>query len=656
MSRLHRLAWFPLLVLAATASCSSKDEAVSDVPPLALEAGCQPLLGGYDCQLPFPSDYFRVADSSAPHGFRLSASGAGKFVNSDGLDADMTESMAFDGASRVPSIVAVLPSEVTAEGFPGLLEPAERSLEVTSATLLVDTTTGKLVPHYSDLDARATDPLRKAIVIHPLVSLSPSTRYVVAIHNVKQPDGRLATPAEGFRRLRDKVPGDPALAPLATRWEADVLAPLEALGVDRGGLQLAWDFTTESGEFVVSDMLRVRELTLDWLSSHAPEVKVQSVTDHESGDIWREIKGEVTGPLFLVGKDPGQPLARNDAGEVIGNGTVSFPFTVQVPFSARDADEPVHALAYAHGFFGSREEAEGKSAHTIAERVRAIAFGIDWWGMSKDDVGIVVGKLMDDPANAGLFADRVHQGMANWITMTTAIKTVFSTLPELRHPSGHPKENAPMYEPSEVFFFGASQGHILGGTLAALDPNLSRIVLNVGGAGLSQMMFRSRPFEPFLAFIGMSFQDTLDQQKVAAMLQVPLDRIDPATYAHMVLEHPLPGSHPDRRVLLQIGLGDVQVPNIASFLHARLLGIGQIEPSTYPIFGIPQVSAPQTSAASVFDFGIDLDKVYSQPMASKEENVVHEGVRIAEPALEQMRQFFEDGTIIHPCDGPCVLQ
>jgi len=649
--RFFRLASFALLLATPLAGCSSEKEATSDVTPLALEEGCQPLLGGYDCHLPYPSDFFRVADSSAPYGHRFEARGAGRFVSASGLDAEVGETKAFDGASLIPSIVALLPSEVTDEGFPGLLDREDRSTSLESATLIVNAETGELVPHYADLDGRAKDRTRQGIVLHPLVSLSPSTRYVVALRNVKQPDGTLAPAAEGFRRLRDGVSGDPELASLSARWEVDVMAPLDALGVTRSEVQLAWDFTTTTGEMARDDMLRVRELTMAWLEANTPEVSIESVTDNESGKIFRVIKGTLKGPMFLTEDAPGSELHRDGEGKVAQNGVVSFPFTIQVPFSVHEQEGPGRALGYGHGFFGSQEEAEGDLAKTIASNVHAVTFAIDWWGMSRADLGSVVGKITDAPAHTASFTDRVHQAMANWMTMTTAIRTVLPTVSELRR-----GDEEAYYDPSEVFFFGASQGHILGGTLAALDPNLSRVVLNVGGAGLSHVMFRSRAFAPFLAVINVSFPNELDHQKFAAMLQVPFDRIDPATYAPLVLSHPLPGSHPDRRVLVQIGLGDVQVPNLGSFLHTRLLGIGQLTPNPHPIFGVPQVEAPQTSAASVFDFGIDLEQVYSKAAPAKAGNSVHDGLRVAEPALLQMDRFFEDGTIVHPCDGPCVIE
>jgi hypothetical protein len=233
--------------------------------------------------------------------------------------------------------------------------------------------------------------------------------------------------------------------------------------------------------------------------------------------------------------------------------------------------------------------------------------------------------------------------MANWLVMTAAIRVSMPTL-------------APFvgtYDPGVVHYFGASEGHILGGTLAALNPDFSRIVLNVGGAGLSHMMFRSQAFQSLLAAIAIKQRDSLNQRKLAATMQPLLDRIDPATYAPHVLGDKLPGSPADRRICMQTGIGDITVPNLAAFMHARHLGLAEIVPTAQTIFGVQPVSAPALSSAiTVFDFGID-PHVYELPSPPIDKDPVHEALRVRGTALAQMNQFYADGTIINPCGGPC---
>src|SRR5947209_4123521 len=104
------------LTFGALASCSTS----SGNPPLAMPDGCQPLLGGYDCFLPYPSDFYRVPDATTKTGARLSPTGAAKLVSKDGTSADVGEWRPIDGASRIPVIVGVLPSAVADTGLPKL--------------------------------------------------------------------------------------------------------------------------------------------------------------------------------------------------------------------------------------------------------------------------------------------------------------------------------------------------------------------------------------------------------------------------------------------------------------------------------------------------------------------------------------------------------
>ena len=47
-------------------------------------------------------------------------------------------------------------------------------------------------------------------------------------------------------------------------------------------------------------------------------------------------------------------------------------------------------------------------------------------------------------------------------------------------------------------------GHILGGMLAALSPDITGYCLNVGGAVFTHIMSRAIPFDPFLSILDVS--------------------------------------------------------------------------------------------------------------------------------------------------------
>jgi hypothetical protein len=625
-----------LVVLAALASCV-------DVRPLTVPDGCQPLEGELSCTLPYPSNFFF-------DGKVVALKGAAKPVSSKGVDADLVTPLAADGFSRQPTLACMLPDAVVADGLPNIEDDASISMTAgRSPTLVIDAETGELLPHYVDLDPAADDPAQVVIAIRPIVQLKPAHRYVVALYGVKNARGELAAPAEGFRRVRDQdTSRDPSLAPIAARYEGDVFAVIAKQGVARKDLQLAWDFTTESQSWPEHDMLDVRALVQTWLDQNpAPAVTVTNVATNPYPEYAREITGTLTVPLYLDHPETGGVLFRDSSGKIAQNGTATVPFKIVVPTTATSQWTPARALAFGHGFFGGTDELDGQEARTLLSTLRVVGFGIDWWGMSKDDLGTVVGLISQTPADTWKFVERVYQAMANWMVMTRAIKTSLATQPSLALVRGRR-----LYDPTHVFYFGASMGHILGGVMSAINPDIERAALEVGGAGWEHMMPRATPFSGFNFFIKSAMGTEVGTQTVEAMFATALDRIDPATYAPYLIGSHLPGN-PDRRVILQAGIGDAEVPNVATYFHARALGLSMVSPTPESAWGIPLVSAGDvTSALTMWDFGISPD-TYREAKPPPD-NPVHNGLRNVPTAMQQIDAFLRtNGTVIDPCAGAC---
>ncbi len=642
-------------VLALAAACGG-DGSRSALVPLALPEGCNPLLGGGDCFLPYPSDFFRVPDSTATSGARIETRGAAKLAAADGSSADVSDWRPIQGYSRSSTVLGTLLAPTADAGLVGFFDSPGETLAVrSSATLIVDAASGELVPHFADLDPRANDASRQAIALHPVVPLGESRRYIVAFHGLVSPTGADVPAPEGFRRIRDgEAAGDTALAPLVARYESDVFPPLEALGLPRAEIQLAWDFTTGSDLDVTGDMRRVRELALAWLASHTPEITIDDVEEHAPGDgsgLWRTVSGTVRGPRFVDSPDPGARLTRDGDGRVRQDGTVAFPFLAQIPERLRDPAAGVgRVIGLGHGFFGTRNEVRSASAIQSANALGAVVTSIDWWGMSVTDAPGVVLSLVGNPARATLFTDRVHQAIANWLTFTVALRGPLVGTAAFQRPGTEQS----VYDPSRVDFWGLSNGAILGTVQSAMNPWSERVCLNVGGAGWSQMMWRSGNFVPFLLAASLSIPDPLVQQEYVASIQRHMDRIDPATYAPLFFDPELPQNPADRHVVLQMGLGDAGVPNVGSFYLARALGAAVTMPTAAPIWGVdPVVGFDARAGVTVFDMGVDasFEAKASPPLAG---NVVHDGVRLLAAADRQLDALFSvEGRVIHPCDGPC---
>jgi hypothetical protein len=639
-----------VLLFALPLGCGSSPDASS--PKLETPPGCNPLDASWDCLLPFPSDFFLVDDPSMPSGHRVEIDDPALFRTDKGDPVDLLAQHPADGFSHGTQIMALFPGGVDDSNLVTWTGDLSKSLTADSPTALIEADTGERVLHMAELDPRASDDAERAMLIRPLVRLKDQTRYIVAISRLVDKSGRAVKPPEGFRRIRDGVAEDnKVLAPIADHYEKDIFPVLEKAGVDRNKLQLAWDFTTESNESVTRDMLAVRSDLVTRMKQAPPAITVKSVKNNVNADTYRVIEASMKVPLYVDSPDPGAQLNYDKNGKVTAKGEADVPFTVIIPESVANAapgDPPARLLQFGHGFFGDRHEAENHFVYKFANQYKFVVVAADWWGMSKPDRGVVIDTIQQHPGNTAAFTDRVHQGMANFIALSYAAKGPLASLPQLA------VNGAPAYDPAHLYFYGISLGGILGGTYLALAPNAERGTLGVGGADLSLMMFRAQPFNAFLFVISTVISDPLSQQKLALLSQTTFDRIDPVTWAPDVLEHPLPDSPAERRVLLQVGVGDAAVPNIASHLYARELGLEHLVPAPEPIVGVPDAKAPVDGSAIVeFDFGVDpLPGIKAESSAMS--NPVHEGVRIQPAGEEQINRFFKPGGLIeNTCQGPC---
>jgi hypothetical protein len=659
------------------------------IEPLAVPDGCSPLAADVDCGLPYPSDFFLVADDTMPSGRRVRFSGGARMETIYGVSADVTDFLPQDGFSRQPSIVAGFGTAIDPDSVPGYFADPQRTLEDGFATAVVDAATGERVAHFIDVDVRAEDGKRQTVIVRPLQKLREKTRYVVVLSGLRTTDGKEVKAPEGFRRLRDLAVGDDeVLKPVLERFESDVFPSVKQAGIDRGDVQLAWDFTTGSDEHVLADMLRARTLVFDELQRTPPVITVDavfeggslaSILDGGPQNTWRLIRGHATAPRVVDIDGPGAVLFRDADGKVALNGTTTFSFTAIVPASVRDRFAEGLAVGFGHGFFGTQDEVEGYATRELAHEAGAVVFGIDWLGMSTEDIATVSSTIGDQLWQGLKFGERLPQAMTNWWAMTTAMQdglfdevtatVAGGTVKPFRRPASgagvvvDPADatgdnaNQPFVGRDRIAFVGLSNGHILGSVMSSMDPRVSRVVLHVGGANFSHMMYRARPFAGFLLFLKGVLPDALDQQKVAAQMQREFDRFDPATYAPYLLHDQLPlgpSSNPaQRRVLQQFGLGDTSVPNLGSMQHARYIGLPEVEGSAGPpIFGLQRAAAPvDGSGLFVFDLGVDAS--FAAVPDFPDATPVHDVLRSVPEVRAQEATFLKTGVIENPCDGDC---
>ena len=134
------------------AACGSSEP---EIEPLVLPEGCQPLLAGLECGLPFPSDYFLIDDVSMPSGKRVSMGEHAIPKNHRGELADIFRWRQADGFSVVPPIVAWLGEDVAAGQLVNIRDDHALSVRPENTTIIINTATGEPTSRLCTIQALA---------------------------------------------------------------------------------------------------------------------------------------------------------------------------------------------------------------------------------------------------------------------------------------------------------------------------------------------------------------------------------------------------------------------------------------------------------------------------------------------------------------------
>jgi hypothetical protein len=629
-----------------TTDASTTDGPI-DEPPPAQEwptLDCDPLVPSY-CAFPFPNNVFTVADADSRTGRRLALSDTlipdGKHDRSGPPDPWNRA----DGFSPGLGLMAHLPGAT----ITGLADPLtiERSLAADSPTVIIDAATGDRVPHFAELDVSAADAARRTFTIRPVVRLKDATRYIVAIRDVVDADGKPLAPSPAFQALRDllPMPDEPSVAARRPLY-ADIFNRLDDADIGRGDLQLAWDFTTASREHNTEGMLKMRDEALAMVGDDGPPYKITKITADPNPDVALIVEGMMTVPSYLDQPDQPSHLVLGKDGLPTLNGTADFVFTVVIPSSARMTPAP--ALQYGHGLLGQGgEEIKYDYRVAFANKYNYALFAVDWIGMSESDY-LHIANLVDE-GRLGDFVtvvDRGQQGVLNSLLAMRLVTGALSKDPELQAKEG------PMIKSDERYYHGNSQGGIFGTTYMALTTDVERGMLGVPGMPYSLLLNRSKDFDEFFVLLKNAFPDPLDLQLVLGLYQMLWDRTEPAGYAPYVRTDNLPGT-PPHEVLLEVAIGDHQVSTLGAHILARSIGgVPNLAPTNRKIWGLEEMMGPLTGSAMIeYDFGLAPEPTTNIPPSDGEDP--HGKVRKDALAQKSLDQFLRTGKIESFCDGPC---
>lgn len=652
-----------LMTSALLAGCgSSSADSEVELPPPSLDDGlpaaCSPLRFAGTCALPFPNAIDTRPDPASPTGLRLALQGEALPIQAtQGALIDPERYNRADGFSPATPILAYFPERIDPESLPLVLDPGS-SLSPSSATVLVDMESGKLVAHFAEVDQTAKEDWeRQGLMIRPLQRLEGGRRYAVAItRSIRTIDGDIPESPPLFASILDgNIGGDPRAEAQAARMP-EILEALESAGIQRDDLVLAWDFITASDEHITRNLLSMREQALPEIGENGIGYEILSEQPDLNDDILLRIVGTFEAPRFISQPDLSVPEASfefDDSGLPKWRGdTYSVPFSLIVPRAA--AERPLPLMVFGHGLFGSGVDyMRFSEIQSVAQKYGWIIVATDWSGLSKWELpadggsGAAV-KAVSDLNNLPFITDRLQQSVINTIALTRTARGILADDAKLKAGDGTPY----IAKEEPVGYFGISLGGIMGTTFMAYSPDIMRGVTNVAGSTWSLMFQRSSNWNLFEIIVGSAYPEALDQQLLLALAQSQFDFTDPINVAPFVVNQPLPDT-PKKQILQQMSVLDAQVPNISSEILARTMGLPLLSDSPLEIWGMPPTEGPLESAFTVWDLTPQAPSVPRPDNSTPKENHVHAALSGLEELQTQTDHFLRQGEVISTCDGPC---
>jgi hypothetical protein len=627
--------------------------------------------------LPFPSLALVRPDAASPTGYRLSLTPPLVPFPADpgGLGHYLERLNAADGFPVATPILALFPTvHVDAASLPSL-DDLGASLQPGAAVQVLDSETGERVPVWAELDDRARDKAgawrndRRAMLVRPQRALGWGRLYTVVVTDAARDATGAPLPRPDWmeRAVHGEPGGTPEREARRLHFER-LLAGLEAAGVPRQRVVMAWQFPTMSRDFAQGPLLAIREQAAMLL----PPLKFQYEYVCQSADpadaptlgceietglhpaIWRRLEGTFRVPSFL---GPDGEIEWQDGAPVV-QGWEEAPFVAVLPASIKDAaNGTVGLVQIGHGLLSATRRYLMKAADEngtldLVNDLGMIAAGTDFKGLSTDDLTDLV-AMLGDFRQLWRLHDRLLQGMFNQYALTTLLQSTLADDPALLGPGG-----APLLDDGRATYFGISLGAISGAVFALTSPRVSAAVLHVGSSMFSSLLQHSAEFNLLQQIVDAKIKDPLAQQGTYALTQRSFDPIDPATWHDRFLADPLPGVAP-RSLLWQVSLGDANAPDFGAHALFRSAGVPLVTPSPCEVWGLERVAAPTapgTTGAVIYDAQKE------PPVRTNDgpkDNGAHHALRCLHLVHQQVRDFFAPGAegsvVLHCGDGPCIV-
>jgi hypothetical protein len=459
-------------------------------------------------------------------------------------------------------------------------------------------------------------------------------------------------PSPGFLALRDGLPSDDPIIESRRAHFEELFDTLEANGISRDDLQIAWDYTTASRENNTRAMLHMRDDALARSPDGVPYTVALKNENLADGIACRlEITFDM--PLYMTQGETGGLLNLGDDGLPEQNGSFPYAAALLVPESAQEAPAPL--VAFGHGQLGAKEQVLG--FQPIAAEQNLATFALDWKGFASDDVVTVITALSSgDLSTFRAVPERMHQGTLNFLIAMRTLSVAAAGGPATPLNTMLDSDcGGAMLDGSKRYYFGGSQGGILGASLMALTTDIERGLLAVPGQSYNLLLNRSVNFDPFAEQIYSLYNwNALDMQLNLALVQGLWDRAEPTGYSKYIRTNRLPGT-PPHEVLIQVSKADHQVTNLGAHIMARTIGgVVNLAPLIRDVWGLDVVNGSHTGSAMIeVDFGNPDPPITNIPHWGDTMRDPHGRATELRNIGDTLRTFYDTGVAENRCNGPC---
>jgi hypothetical protein len=357
-------------------------------------------------------------------------------------------------------------------------------------------------------------------------------------------------------------------------------------------------------------------------------------------------------PLYMTGGETGELLNLGEEGLPEQNGTYPYAAAMFVPETAQESPAPL--VVVGHGQLGAKEQVFGY--RELWAEYNLAGFGLDHKGFSSDDVPTVVDAILGgDMSVFRAIPERMHQGHLNFlVAMRTMSREAEDPDSDLNDTLANDCGGAEL-DGTKRYYFGGSQGGILGASIMALNLDIERGLLAVPGQSYNLLLNRSGNFDEYAGQLYNVYGwNALHMQMNLALIQGLWDRAEPTGYSKYIRTDRFPDT-PAHEVLIQVSKADHQVTNLGAHIMARAIGgVVNLAPLIRPVWGIEEKSGLHTGSAMLeVDFGNPDPPITNIPHWADTMRDPHGRATELEALGPVLTGFYETGLVSNPCNGPC---